>query len=165
MKSQKLIVIAAIVCLLAVFVSGPAYAQEDLPEIIIEFCEEILNDAEKANRDLDKANEDGGKCRGDFVDCRTGEGFGTSNSLVECLDESTTCTNRAIEDKLKACSEFSEDLEDAYEDAARRADRKDVEEEFEEWLETPSAARRYCLLPSIQVFRRCTGQIARNGGN
>ena len=164
MKTQKLIVIAAIVCLLAVFVSGPAYAQGGLPKIIAEFCEEIDKDAEKANDDLDKANENRGECREDFVDCRTGGGLGTANSLFECLEASSTCTKRAIEDKLKACSEFSEDLEDAYEDATRLTSRKD-EKAFEEWLDTPGPERRNCLLTSIQVFRRCVGRIARNGGN
>ena len=54
MKTQKLIVIAAIVCLLTVFVSGPAYAQDraEAAAIWAEFCEEIDNDAEKALRDL-----------------------------------------------------------------------------------------------------------------
>ena len=164
MKFQKLIVIAASLCLLAVFVTGPAYAQDRIEamEIWDEFCEEIVNDAEKAFRDLADANDDLDKCFPDFVDCRTGEGFGRADSLVDCLADGNTCTSRANEDEAKACSEFAEDLEDAWKDALRRADIKDVEGALERYLNDPNPTLGVCFRPARQVFRVCAGRpIAR----
>lgn len=167
MKTQKLIVIAAIVCLLAVFLAGPAYAQDEAEEIWAEFCEEIEHDADKALEDLADANDDLAECLPDFRECRTGEGFGRADSLVECLDEGNTCTSRANDDKEKACSEFAEDLEDAWKDAMRQADLNDVEDEFEDILEDPANPDlRECLRPAERVFSVCAGwPIAGSGNN
>jgi vacuolar-type H+-ATPase subunit I/STV1 len=161
MKNQKLFIIAAIVCLLAVFSFGFAYAQDEesaeLNEIIAEFCDDIQKAANEAGDELDEASRDQDDCRDEFRECRTGSGFGEAESLVECLNEGNTCVSRVKRDQAEACEEFTEDFEDAYEDAFRDADQADVDDGLEEFFSTPTPERNGCLATSIQVIRVCAG--------
>ncbi len=158
MKTQKLIVIAAIVCLL-VGASGPAQAQspsEDAREIIADFCETIRDDAEETQRKLRDADEDLEKCADDFGDCRDGGLIGDGDPLVECLGDGLGCAGRAATDGAEACLEYQEEFEDAYERALRAARFEDVEDEVQDFFNSRRRARRLCLAPAIKIARECS---------
>ena len=94
MKTQKMIVIAAIVCLM-VGASGPAQAlSQEAREIIGDFCEKIREDAEETGDKLTDADESLGRCVNDFADCREGGGIGDGDPLVECLSDGLGCAGR-----------------------------------------------------------------------
>jgi hypothetical protein len=160
MKSQKLIVIAAIVCLL-VGASGPAQAQprQDAAEIIADFCEAVAEEAADALEKLGNAAGDLFECTEEFVRCRDGGLFG-NDPLVECLGKGIECTARAAEDKAQACGEFVTDFGDAYEDGLRAARRQGqrVENLVQDFFNEPSPERRDCLRPAIQVGRVCSAE-------
>ena len=156
MKTQKLLVIAAIVCLL-VGASGPAQAQleeSEVAEIIADFCETVSSEAADAAEKLENAAEDLAECVDDFADCRGGRGLG-NDPLVECLGKGVNCAARSAEDKAQACGEFVTDFGDARERALRQARRQGVEDEVQDFFNTRTRARRVCLRPAIQVGREC----------
>ena len=160
MKILKVLAIAASVCLLAVFVSGSAYTQQDddeLQQIIDQFCEDVLQIAQGARDELTEAINDKLNCVEEFHQCRTGEGFGRADTLADCLNDGNRCTSRANDDLADACREFSLEFKDSYGDANRRARRNDVEDGFVDWLNTPSPERRACLRPAIRVSKVCAG--------
>ncbi len=159
MKTQKLIVIAAIVCLM-VGASGPAQAQsredrEDVLEIIADFCETVRDDAEETRFKLEDADADLNKCVEDFGDCRDGGLIGDGDPLVECLSEGLGCAGRAATDNVEACIEYKEEFADAYERALRAARFQDVEDEVQDFFNSRTRARRICLAPAIRVARAC----------
>ena len=158
MKFQKLLVIAAIVCLL-VAVSGPAQAQprQDAREIIADFCESVSSEAADTKEKLGNAAKDLAECPEEFVDCRDGGLFG-NDPLVECLGEGLECTARAAEDKAQACGEFETDLTDAYERAMRQARREGVEDRVQDFFNSQSRDRRRCLRPAVRVGRVCSAE-------
>ncbi len=157
MKTQKLIVIAAIVCLL-VGASGPAQAgpRQDAAEIIADFCETVRNDAEETGTKLADADESLGKCVDDFGDCRDGGLIGDGDPLVECLSDGLGCAARASGENVQACLEYQEEFADAYERALRAARFKDVEDRVQGFFNSRTRARRICLRPAIQVARACS---------
>ena len=158
MKTQKLLVIAAIVCLL-VGASGPAQAQleeSEVAEIIADFCETVSSEAADAAEKLENAADDLAECTDDFFDCRDGGLFG-NDPLVECLGKGINCAARSAEDKAQACGEFTTDLADAYERALRQARREGqrVEDRVQDFFNQPSAARSACLAAPIDVAKDC----------
>jgi hypothetical protein len=156
MKTQKLLVIAAIVCLLAVFVSGSAYAQPPLPRIIVAFCQEVDGLALEAGDELGEATRDLAECIDEFQDCRGGRGIG-NDPLVECLNDGNRCTSRANNEQQRACDEFRVEFKDAYNDALRQARFNGVGDKFEDFFDTRSGRRQDCLRPAIQASRACAG--------
>jgi hypothetical protein len=175
MKTQKLIVIAAIVCLMVgasgpaqakrgedrVGASGPAQAKggedrEDVLEIIADFCETVRNDAEETRVKLVDADDDLEKCDDDFDECRDGGLIGDGDPLVECLSEGLGCAGRAATDNVEACIEYKEEFADAYERALRAARFQDVEDEVQDFFSSRGRLRRICLAPAIQVARACS---------
>jgi hypothetical protein len=153
MKTQKPCLIAAIVCLLALFASGFAYAQPPLPDIIQDFCREVLLDSNDAQDELDEANRDARDCAGEFNDCQSGL---FNNNAATCVEKYLDCGDDALRDANQSCSTFSRQFGDAYEDALRQARRQGagVERRFQTWIENNSDV---CLLPAVNVAVRCTG--------
>ena len=138
MKTQKLLVIAAIVCLL-VGTSGPAQAEPgDAAAIIADFCETIADDAVETVQKLGDAEEDLGKCAEDFSDCRDGGLIGDGDPLVECLSDGLSCSGRANGDKVEACFAYKDEFADAYERALRSARFKDVEDRVQNFFNSQS---------------------------
>jgi hypothetical protein len=155
MKTQKLIIIAAIVCLM-VGASGPAQAlSQEAREIIRDFCEVIKDDAEETGDKLTDADESLNRCVDDFRDCRDGGRIGDGDPLVECLSDGLGCSGRATGERVEACLEYQEEFSKAYERALREARFGDVEDEVQEFFSTRTRARRRCLAPTVQVARTC----------
>ena len=156
MKAQKPCLIAAIVCLLVLFVSGFAYA-ETLGEITAEFCAEVQDDAIDAVGELADGAGDLGECIEEYADCRDGRGIFGEDSLPDCLEEGLRCTKFANRDTFQACEEFTSEFGRAYERAWRQATRSDVENEFQLWLHSPASDE--CLQPAERIAGVCAGVL------
>ncbi len=157
MKTQKLIVIAAIVCLM-VGASGPAQAlSQEAREIIRDFCEVIRDDAEETGDKLTDADESLNRCVDNFRDCRDGGRIGDGDPLVECLSDGLGCAGRATGEKVEACLEYQEEFSKAYARALREArfGGGDVEDEIQDFFSSRTRFRRICLAPAVQVSRTC----------
>ena len=126
MKIQKLLVITASVCLLAVFVCGPAYAQEE--EIIAEYLAEFQENSSEALGELDDVSGDLRECYRELDDCSSGR----SQGLVECLGDFIPCVSRESRDKDRACTSFLREFKRDYRGASRDARREGVEEDFQD---------------------------------
>ena len=155
MKIQKLLVIAASVCLLAVFVSGPAYARSPL-EIAQEFCDEVDDAAEEATEELAEAAGDLQECREDVQDCSGGF---INREPVECIRDFNQCVDRAYEDAAQACRAFQRRLEDAYDDALRRARRQNQRTERRVQTLLANRLREECFAEAVAISRRCARRL------
>ena len=153
MKTQKLLVIAASVCLLVVFVSGSAYAQGPLAPIKSEFCTAVEILAAGAVEKLVEATADVADCLVEFEDCRSGF-FG--RDLENCISEYNRCNRHGNRDQAEVCSDFSEDFGAAYEEALRQSGFLNLEFRFLRWSNTKAKARE-CLDPAIGMFNACAG--------
>ena len=153
MKPFTLLVIAAAVCLLAVLVSSPAVSQDNdaLENIQDDFCEEVKVNANEANDELCEAERDLTECIEELPLCIDR----AIETQAECLNEAYQCAGFATDDADDACDEAALEFEDAYEDALRRADRNDVEDEFLAWLATEEG--KACVQPAIDTYNVCTG--------
>jgi len=145
MKNYKLLIIA-IGLVLAVFM--PVYAQAQLAEIIVEFCDDTSDAVDDAVTELARAGSDLEECYDDYDDCLNGFLFG--NDPIDCLDRFFTCYKRENREEGQACRDFSREFKDAYGDAYRKARRQDVEDEF---LTSPQV--QDCILSGLVVGGIC----------
>ena len=152
MKIQKLLVIAAIVCLLAVFVSGSAYAGPLRP-IKNEFCQAVAILAADATDELIEATADVADCLVEFDDCRSGR-FG--RDLENCINEYNRCNRFANRDQQQACDKFREEFADIYDDTLRQSGFLNLEFRFMRWANSNVKARE-CLQPAIDMYLLCGG--------
>jgi hypothetical protein len=149
MKAQKMLVIVASVCLLAVFVSGPAYALSPLTEIILSFCEEVAKDAGEAVHELEEAAGDLADCPDEYDNC---QGGAVNHDTAYCIDKLFTCIEFAVTDGQQACIAFQKHFADSYTDAMRQARRNGVEDRFMNWIENYGED---CLAPAVEVSSLC----------
>jgi hypothetical protein len=152
MKTQKLLVIVASVCLMAVFVAGSAYAGP-LGPIKAEFCAQVAEDAFNAGEELVDGARDLEECVGEYGRC--GGRGPLEDSPAECLNEGFRCISFANNDLQQACGKFASDFEEAYRRALRQARREGLEDRFERWLGRP--AGQACLQPAIEIGQVCAG--------
>ena len=150
MKTQKLLIIAASVCLLVVFFSGSAYAGPLAP-IKSEFCTTVEAVAADAFLKLVEATEDVVDCAVEFEDCRSGF---ASRDLENCISEYSRCNSRGNRDQEEVCRDFSEDFGAVYEEALRQSGFLNLEFRFLRWSNTNAKARE-CLEPAIYMFDQC----------
>jgi sugar-specific transcriptional regulator TrmB len=146
MKTQKLIVIAAIVCLLAVFISGSAYAQA--AEIIAEYLEEFQENSNETLRELENISRDLRQCFDEFEDCT--DSFGRDKTLVECLSDFIPCTREESTDKQRTCTQFLREFRGDFRRSSRDARRAGVEEQFKE-----SEAVRGTVVGALGIASLC----------
>lgn len=148
---MKLVLTAPAVFLLAVSISGSAYADPPLLGIIAGFCEEVLHEADDALEELDEASRDLRDCGREFDDCQSGL---FNNDPVSCIISFTDCTDDANRDTNQACNLFSKKLGDAYVDALREARRHGpgVESRFQLWIQNRGEE---CLQPAVAVATAC----------
>ena len=153
MKTQKLLVIAASVCLLVVFVSGSAYAQGPLAPIKSEFCTTVAALSVDAAAKLVEATADVVDCLVEFEDCRGGF---AGRDLENCISEYNRCNRHGNRDQEEVCSDFSEDFGALYEEALRQSGFLNLEFRFLRWSNTNAKALE-CLEPAIGMFNACAG--------
>ncbi len=153
MKTYPLLVIAASVCLLAVLISSPAVSQDtdSLENIQDDFCEEVKVTANEANDELCEAKLDLTECIEEYPLCIDR----AIETQAECLEEAYQCAGLATDDAQDSCDEAGLEFKDTYEDALRRADRNDVEDEFLAWLGTEEG--KACVQPAVDTFNVCAG--------
>jgi len=149
MKTQKLLVIAASVCLLAFFLAGAAQAQ-DLGEIIVDYCEDVAHDATEAIDELSEARADLEECSYEFFQCLDGLG---PPDPVDCAGEVAVCQKRGLRDEIQACNEFLQEFKRNTKRAETRAKIKDVKEEFVAWFF--SAESDDCLAATRAIVTEC----------
>jgi hypothetical protein len=128
MKTQKLLVIVASVCLMAFFISGSAYAQDELDQIIAAYLAEFQENSDETLSDLNDVSRDLRQCFDGFEDCT--DTFGEDNPLVECLSEFIPCVSRESRDKDQTCTSFLREFRGDYRRASRDARQIGMEEEF-----------------------------------
>jgi hypothetical protein len=153
MKTKKLLVIAASVCLLAVFVAGSAYAQ--VAEIIADYCEEVGQNVTTTLNELDDASGDLQDCSVELDDCLSGL---FQRDPVKCIRDYSQCINFGENDQRQACQAFLLEFGNDTRRALRSADRQDVEEEFLLWLNGDSTGRNECLNPAQATAFVCADQ-------
>ena len=153
MKSQKLFVITVSICLLAVFVAGPAYSSS-FPETKDEFCTEVANDSVNAISEISEATADMADCVDEYSDCTDGL---FTDSRVECLSDGLNCVNWANSDQEQACASFANDFDRAYTRALRQSRNNGTEDLFLGWLN--SSQSQSCLQPAHVITATCAGVI------
>ena len=149
MKFMKLFSSGAVICLLAVFLLGPAQA-DNANDIILEFCSDTQRLIDDTLDDISRNADDALECFDDLDRCQNRAD--DAKDSVECVGRFSRCTERAMRDGEQACSHFLRGFRDAYADAARKARRKNVEDEV---LDSP--ATQQCLGDSLDVVRLCAG--------
>jgi hypothetical protein len=130
MKTQKLLVIVASVCLMAFFISGSAYAQDELDQIIAAYLAEFQENSDETLSDLNDVSRDLRQCFDGFEDCT--DTFGEDNPLVECLGDFIPCVREEGNDKNRTCTSFLREFRGDFRRASRDARQEGVEEEFKE---------------------------------
>jgi hypothetical protein len=149
MKYQKLILITSTVCLLAFF-SSSAHAQ--LSEIIVDYCEEVLQASGEAADELAEATSDLEDCYDEYDDCLGGL---INKDPVKCISDYTRCLSNGEKDQNQACGRFLREFKDDTRTAERQADRADKEDEFLIFLY--SDAGHECLTPALAISLACAG--------
>ena len=157
MKTQKLILIVASACILAIFVSGPAYAQREPMEIAQEFCDEIQDAAEDTNQELDEATSDLADCPVEFEDCQEGI---FAKQPAECIRDFNQCVDRAFEDAGQACNAYLRKFQDAYDDALRRARRSGPRVERRVQTLLANRLRQECFKEAVEISIRCSQRLS-----
>ena len=142
----RLLIIAMSVCLLAVFLPGSAYAQAF--GIIEEYCNETQMLIDDALDDLGRNADDQIECFDDLDSCLNRAD--NTRESADCVSRFSRCSSSAIRDEEQACNEFLRGFRDAYRDASRQADRRDVEDEF-----LNSARQQQCTDDALNVARLC----------
>ena len=130
MKTQKLFVIVASVCLLVVFVSGSAYAQDDLDQIIAEYLAEYQKNLDETTRELNDITSDLRDCFDDLERCERDADDGREQA--NCFRDFAQCLAREGRDKQGTCTDFLREFQRDYRSSSRDARRADVEDEFQE---------------------------------
>jgi hypothetical protein len=151
MKLMKLFSSAAVACLLAGFLPGSANA--GLPEIIIDYCAEIVEGAEEGGDELSEATNDLQDCYPEFNDCISGF-FG--RGPVECIGKYSQCINRGENDVGQACNDFLREFQGDTRRAERAARKERVKDEFQNWFYN-GPGNEECLAPSLGVAALCAG--------
>ena len=148
MKSQKLIVIVASVCLMAFFISGSAYAEEPDDTIIPDYLAEYQENVNETLRELENTSRDLRQCFNKFEDCT--DPFGKDQELVQCLGDFIPCTREESIDKQRTCTQFLREFRGDFRRASRDARRADVEEQFKE-----SEAVRGTVVGALGIASLC----------
>ncbi len=155
MKTLKLNVIAASVCLLAVFISGPAQAQE--VGIIADYCAEIEQNVADTLEELRAASRDLEECSDDFNACLSGRGL--FDDPVDCIQDSRRCNRFGENGQRQACHAFVLEFGNDTRRAMRSAERQDVEVEFLSWYFGDSPGRNECINPAEVTSELCADQL------
>ncbi len=158
MRINGLLLGTVIACLM-VGASGPA--QAPARDIIEDFCSTVQDDAVDTLEKLGNAAGDLAGCTEDFGDCRNGGRIGDGDPLVECLSDGLSCAARAATENVEACLEYQEEFADAYERKLRAARFEDVEDEVQDFFNSQSRKRRFCLAPPSQIARTCADEKGR----
>lgn len=156
MNYQKMLVIAASVCLLAFFVSGAAHAQ--VGEIIEDYCAEVAQNVNNTQKELADASEDLEECGTDLDGCFSGQGL-FDEPPAACIQDYARCTKRGKKDQKQACSSFLNEFKSDTKGAERDSDRQDVEEEFVAWFNSDSDSRDACILPAQITLLICADEL------
>lgn len=119
-------------------------------EIIAEFCSETQRLIDDAIDDLSRNANQALECFDDLDTCQ--RRADDAKDSVDCVSDFSRCTSRALRDGEQACSEFLRGFRDAYGDAARKADRRNVEDEV---LDSPITQQ--CLSDALNQARVCAG--------
>ena len=123
-----------------------------LEEIIVEYCEELVQDTGDAIEKLGRAYDDIQECDRKYVNCLDGPIF--NNNPVECLVDYYECVGRQLKDIVETCGFFAHDLVDATQKALEDAASQGIEDEFIEWLYGPGG--EVCLSVAADVSFFCS---------
>ena len=148
MKFQKLLVIVGSVCIMAFFISGSAYARDDLAQIIAEYLAEYQENTDETLRELENVSRDLRQCFDEFEDCT--DSFGKDQELVQCLGDFIPCTREESTDKQRTCTQFLREFRGDFRRASRDARRADVEEQFKD-----SEAVRGTVVGALGIASLC----------
>ncbi len=155
MKYQKLFLITAAVCLLAVFLAGPAQAQ--LQPIVINYCVEVADSNGQALEELAEGNLEMLACVEEYGQCLDGL-FG---DFSRCFKDYGQCIARANSDQMRACEVLLREVAGDTRRVEREARRDGVEDEYLDWWEGNSSVeptRDECL-DTTQVIALACGEI------
>ena len=122
---------------------------DELAAIISAFCIDVAVATEDAFQEFDNATRDLVDCFDDFEACTRGS-FGR-----DCLDDFGGCIKNGNKDQELACQEFLRELGMALDDAMDSASAQGLEDEFLDWLHSPSSAE--CLQPALGMAALCAG--------
>jgi hypothetical protein len=154
-KSVKLFIIAAAVCLSVGFFSGSAQAQ--IQSIVVNYCVEVADSAVQAAEELAEGNLELLACVEEYGQCLDGL-FG---DFSRCFKDYGQCINRADSNQLRACRVLLREVAGDTRRAERKADRDDVEDEFLDWWDGNSSVeptREECL-DTVQIIALACGRI------
>ena len=124
---------------------------DNLEEIIVEYCEEIAQDTTDAVERLSNAYLDMQECTVQYSNCLLDSIF---SDPMDCLLDYFECLGRGLEDMGEACADFNENLVDATQRAAEEADQQGIEDEFIQWLYSPDGEE--CLSVAEDAYLFCT---------
>ena len=157
MKFQKLLVIVASVCLLAVFGSESVHAQVVGAYGIFQgFCEDLRDASSDAGEELSEAANKLEDCYDDFLDCRLGI-FGFNPGNQTCLGDFYQCQGESYQEVIKACGLFQVKIKEIFQEARQTAVLENVEFWFLRLVNAPTARSGLCIAPVLATIEVCTG--------
>jgi hypothetical protein len=153
MKYQKLLIIAASVCLSVAFLSGPAQAQT-LDDIVDDYCAALAVTVADTNDELFDAYQQGAECIIEAQDCTAD--LGPRDSAARCLSDFSQCTKRVK--AQTACTDFVREWQAETKIAERSAKRNGVLVEFNLWVQgegSVSPTSTECFFEAYQLAEDC----------
>jgi hypothetical protein len=160
MKTKKLLVIAASVCLSVAFLAGSAQA-DDLQGEVDDYCAEMDQNVENTLKELTDASADLGACSFEFTACMFGQGIIDEPS--NCIRDYQRCIRFGKRNQEQGCAEFLLEWGNDTRRAEKSAKRDDILPSFRDWLhgdETIVAdpTSQECLSPAFFVSDVCADQ-------
>jgi hypothetical protein len=148
--------------LLAIFLAvmglsftSPLSAQSgELEDIIIGYCDEVLENVEDTIRGLENATQDLSRCDNKLDDCASGR-FGSSPA--RCFSDFGHCITDGSEDAKRECNEFTRELSEDTKHAQNQAESERVSMEFETWFKDAFLDPESCLAPARETAAICSG--------
>jgi hypothetical protein len=153
MKSLRLFAIFFVVMGLNLASLHSAQADE-LDDIIVAYCDEVLRNVDDTVNGLDNAAQDLSRCDDKLNDCGRGV-FG--GNPASCFFDFGRCIADGGGDAQRECSEFSRELTEDTKHAQNQAVREGVASEFTEWFQDAFSDSESCLAPARGTSVLCTG--------
>ena len=153
MKYQKLLIIAASVCLSVAFLSGPAQAQT-LDDIVDDYCAAVALTVADTHDELFEDYQQGAECIIEAQDCT--DDLGPRDSASSCLRNFSRCA-KSVKAQT-ACIDFVREWQAETKIAERSAKRNGVLVEFNLWVQgegSVSPTSTECFYGAYQLAEEC----------
>jgi hypothetical protein len=127
---------------------------DELDDIIITYCDEVLRNVDDTVNGLGNAAQDLSRCDNKLDDCASGI-FG--GNPASCFADFGRCIADGSEDAKRECNEFTRELTEDTRHAQNQAAREGVSGQFVEWFKGAFVDSESCLAPARETSVVCSG--------